>query len=295
MAEKWISTPSRTNEILDQYGLKAKKSLGQNFLIEPQILKSMMTIGEVDKDTDVIEIGPGIGALTEFLGTYGRRVLSYELDDRMLEVLSDQLGEFDNIKIKHQDILKADLKKDVLEAFPDSKRLIVVANLPYYITTPILFELLESDLPISAYVLMMQMEVAERLTAQTGDKAYGSLSIATAYYGRATIEKKVPKTVFKPRPNVDSSILLLKRREEPLVQVKNEKAFFKLVRAAFAHRRKTLGNNLKYFFKNKREDLEEVREILDTIGIEDKRRGETLTIDEFAKMSNAFIDANLNP
>lgn len=295
MAEKWISTPSRTNEILDQYGLKAKKSLGQNFLIEPQILKSMMTIGEVDKATDVIEIGPGIGALTEFLGTYGRRVLSYELDDRMLEVLSDQLGEFDNITIKHQDILKADLKKDVLETFPDSKRLIVVANLPYYITTPILFELLESDLPISAYVLMMQMEVAERLTAQTGDKAYGSLSIATAYYGRATIEKKVPKTVFKPRPNVDSSILLLKRREEPLVQVKNEKAFFKLVRAAFAHRRKTLGNNLKYFFKNKREDLEKVREILDTIGIEDKRRGETLTIDEFAKMSNAFIDANLNP
>ena len=177
MRKEWIAAPKRTSEILKHYQLQAKKSLGQNFLMDPQVLEDMVHVAEVDKQTDVIEIGPGIGALTEFLAERARRVVSFELDQRMLPVLEAELGHYENLTIVPQDILKVDLQQEVADYFPDSQRLVVVANLPYYITTPILFHLLEAQLPIEAYALMMQYEVAERLTASSGTKAYGAITV----------------------------------------------------------------------------------------------------------------------
>ncbi|MDT2771458.1 16S rRNA (adenine(1518)-N(6)/adenine(1519)-N(6))-dimethyltransferase RsmA [Enterococcus pseudoavium] len=287
---KDIATPSRTREILQKHGFSFKKSLGQNFLTEPNILKKIVATAEIDDQTNVIEVGPGIGALTEHLARAAHQVLAFEIDDRLIPVLADTLSPYDNIKVVHNDILKVDLKKETAY-FDQAGPIKVVANLPYYITTPIMMHILESDLPVAEMVVMMQREVADRISAKPGTKAYGSLSIAVQYYMEASTAFIVPKTVFVPQPNVDSAILRLVRRETPAVAVVNEGEFFKLTKAAFILRRKTLWNNLLNSY-GKDEATKNWLEIsLQQAEIDPKRRGETLSLAEFARLSNA-LEAN---
>ena len=283
---KDIATPKRTREIMERHGLTVKKSLGQNFLIEPNILTRMLEVAGVDKTTNVIEIGPGIGALTERLAREAKQVLAFEIDGRLLPVLDETLAPYDNVTVVHSDILDVDLEQVIGEHFDINEPLLVVANLPYYITTPIIMNLLESKLPIDGFAMMMQKEVAERMTAQPNSKAYGSLTVAIQYWCHAKIGFIVPKTVFNPAPNVDSAILVLERREEPLVTVKDEAFFFDLVKNSFVQRRKTLWNNLVKAYVPGKLTKEQIQEALDSVSIEPNRRAETLTIEEFAALSN---------
>ncbi|OJG85071.1 ribosomal RNA small subunit methyltransferase A [Enterococcus raffinosus] len=259
-------------------------------MTEPNILQKIVATAEIDKQTNVIEVGPGIGALTEHLARAAHQVLAFEIDDRLIPVLADTLSPYDNIKVVHNDILKVDLKKET--AFFDQEGPIkVVANLPYYITTPIMMHILESELAVDEMVVMMQREVADRISAKPGTKAYGSLSIAVQYYMDASTAFIVPKTVFIPQPNVDSAILRLVRRETPAVEVTNETEFFKLTKAAFILRRKTLWNNLLNSYGKDDATKAWLETSLQQAEIDPKRRGETLSLEEFARLSNA-LEAN---
>lgn len=288
---KEISTPLRTKQILDRYGFSFKKSLGQNFMVDPSVLRSIVQAAEVDNDTAVIEIGPGIGALTEQIAKRAARVLALEIDQRLLPVLAETLADYANVSVIHQDVLKADLPALVDQYFRPCHKISVVANLPYYITTPIIFHLLESGVPFQHVVVMMQKEVAERITAKPGTKAYGSLSIVVQYKAEASVIKRVPKTVFVPQPNVESAVVKFVLRKEPLVRVRNEPFFFQLVRACFTQRRKTLLNNIRTFYA-KRISKEELIVRLKDAGVDPQRRAETLTIEEFAVLSN-YLDETL--
>lgn len=283
-----IATPSRTKEILTKHGFTFKKSLGQNFLTEPNILRKIVETGAIDQQTNVIEVGPGIGALTEQLARSANQVLAFEIDDRLIPVLADTLADYPNVKVIHQDILQANLAKKVAENFSDDLPIKVVANLPYYITTPIMLHFLASEVPVSEMVIMMQKEVADRISALPGTKAYGSLSIAVQYYMEAKLAFIVPKTVFVPQPNVDSAILKLTRRKQPAVTVTNEKEFFKLTKAAFVMRRKTLWNNLQNSYGKDEATKNWLLQSLEKSQIDPKRRGETLSLEEFARLSNAM-------
>lgn len=284
-----IANPSRTKEILKKHGFVFKKSLGQNFLTEPNILRKIVVTAEITKETNVIEVGPGIGALTEHLGRSANQVIAFEIDDRLIPVLADTLAPYSNIKVLHQDVLKADIATVVKEEFNENLPIKVVANLPYYITTPIMMYFLESGVDIAEMVVMMQKEVADRISAKPGTKAYGSLSIAVQYYMEAQLAFIVPKTVFVPQPNVDSAILKLTRRATPAVDVTDEKEFFKLTKAAFQLRRKTLWNNLQNTYGKTPEIKEWLQASLETAGIDPTRRGETLSLAEFAALSNAML------
>lgn len=284
-----IATPSYTREILEKHGFSFKKSLGQNFLTEPNILKKIVETAGIDEHTNVVEIGPGIGALTEYLARSADQVLAFEIDDRLIPVLKETLRPYDNIKVINQDVLKADLLKETAY-FDPTEKIKVVANLPYYITTPIMMHILESDLPVAELVVMMQKEVADRIAAKPGTKAYGSLSIAVQYYMEAETAFIVPKTVFIPQPNVDSAILRLVRRPQPAVQVTNEKDFFQLVKASFALRRKTLWNNLIHRYGKDAETKAWLEKSLAQAAIDPKRRGETLSLAEFAALANAMAE-----
>ncbi len=288
-----IATPTRTKEILAKYDLKAKKSLGQNFIIDTNILRNIVDAGDVDKDTTVIEIGPGIGALTEQIAKQAKEVFAFEIDDRLLPVLDDTLSPYDNITIFHQDILQVDFKQFEEEHLSDASRIVVIANLPYYITTPIIMALLESDLLVQTMVLMMQKEVASRLEAKPSTKAYGSLSIALQYYTEVDVAFTVPRTVFMPQPNVESAIIRLDIRPEPIVKVKDQALFMKLVRASFQQRRKTIWNNLRKSLEFKEQE-EGLREAFVHSGIDPSRRGESLTIQEFAQLADAISESGLN-
>ena len=288
-----IATPTRTKEILAKYDLKAKKSLGQNFIIDTNILRNIVDAGDVDKDTTVIEIGPGIGALTEQIAKQAKEVFAFEIDGRLLPVLDDTLSPYDNITIFHQDILQVDFKQFEEEYLSDASRIVVIANLPYYITTPIIMALLESDLPVQTMVLMMQKEVASRLEAKPSTKAYGSLSIALQYYTEVEVAFTVPRTVFMPQPNVESAIIRLDIRPEPIVKVKDQALFMKLVRASFQQRRKTIWNNLRKSLEFKEQE-EGLREAFVHSGIDPSRRGESLTIQEFAQLADAISESGLN-
>ena len=239
----------------------------------------------------MIEVGPGIGALTEHLGQNANQVLAFEIDDRLIPVLADTLSPYPNIKVIHQDVLKADLATIIKQEFKKELPIKVVANLPYYITTPIMMHFLESGIDIAEMVVMMQKEVADRISAQPGTKAYGSLSIAVQYYMEAQLAFIVPKTVFVPQPNVDSAILKLTKRAKPAVDVTNEAEFFKLTKAAFQLRRKTLWNNLQNNYGKTPEIKEWLTRSLEVAGIDPVRRGETLSLAEFAALSNA-MEAN---
>lgn len=286
---KDIATPVRTQEILKKYGFSFKKSLGQNFLIDPNILRNIVGHADLTKDSAAIEVGPGIGALTEHLARQAGKVVSFEIDQRLLPVLEDTLSSYDNVEIIHSDILKANVKEVIDTQLAGYEDIMVVANLPYYVTTPILMKLLMEGLPLRGMVVMMQKEVADRISAKPGTKAYGSLSIAVQYYMQAEIAMIVPKTVFMPQPNVDSAVLRLIRHDAPPVQVKDEDFFFTVTKAAFAQRRKTLLNNLQSQLPNGKARKEEILVALEEAGIEPTRRGETLSIEEFGKLSDHLL------
>ncbi|MGO2962451.1 MAG: 16S rRNA (adenine(1518)-N(6)/adenine(1519)-N(6))-dimethyltransferase RsmA [Carnobacterium maltaromaticum] len=287
---KDIATPSRTKEILAKHGFSVKKSLGQNFIVDPNILVNIVAAAGLDKDTNVVEVGPGIGALTEHLARASKEVVAFEIDDRLLPVLADTLSPYDNVEIVHTDVLKANLAEILTPRLNLEERLMVVANLPYYITTPIIMHFLESEVRIDGLVIMTQKEVGDRITAAPGTKAYGSLSIAIQYYMEAEIAFIVPKTVFVPQPNVDSAIIKLTRREQPSVIVKNEKIFFQVARAAFVQRRKTLWNNLLVRYGKEEEIKEKLVKALELADIDPKRRGETLSLAEFGRLSDAIVE-----
>lgn len=285
---KDIATPIRTQEILKKYGFSFKKSLGQNFLIDPNILRNIVSHANLTRDSGAIEVGPGIGALTEHLARVAKKVVSFEIDQRLLPVLEDTLSPYDNVKIVHSDILKADVAKVIEEEMPGIEDIMVVANLPYYVTTPILLKLLNDRLPIRGFVVMMQKEVADRITAKPGTKEYGSLSIAIQYYVTAEIAMTVPKTVFMPQPNVDSAVLRLIKRDAPPVEVIDEDFLFNITRLSFAQRRKTILNNLQAGLPNGKEKKELILAALEISGVEPTRRGETLSIVEFGKLADAL-------
>ncbi|KAB2328856.1 16S rRNA (adenine(1518)-N(6)/adenine(1519)-N(6))-dimethyltransferase RsmA [Cytobacillus depressus] len=285
---KDIATPVRTRAILEKYGFSFKKSLGQNFLIDTNILRRIVDHAELTDDSAAIEIGPGIGALTEQLAKRSKKVVAFEIDQRLLPILEDTLSPYPNTKIIHEDVLKADVKGMIETELQGIDDLMVVANLPYYVTTPIIMKLLEEKLPIRGIVCMLQKEVADRISAKPGTKDYGSLSIAIQYYTEAETVMIVPKTVFIPQPNVDSAVIRLTKRKEPAVSVQDEGFFFQIIRASFAQRRKTLLNNLTSHLPDGKQKKEEIIAALEQAGIEPGRRGETLSIEEFARLSDGL-------
>ncbi|WP_214517474.1 16S rRNA (adenine(1518)-N(6)/adenine(1519)-N(6))-dimethyltransferase RsmA [Staphylococcus pseudintermedius] len=284
MHDKDIATPSRTRALLNQYGFNFKKSLGQNFLIDVNIINRIIDASGIDHMTGVIEIGPGMGSLTEQLAKNAQHVLAFEIDQRLIPVLDDTLSPYNNVTVINEDILKANVAEAIQQHLSHCEKIMVVANLPYYITTPILLTLLEQDLNIDGYVVMMQKEVGERLNAQVGTKEYGSLSIVAQYYTETSRVLTVPKTVFMPPPNVDSIVVKLMKRESPIVDVDNPNAFFKMTKGAFSQRRKTIYNNYQNLFENGKEQKETIMQWLERADIDPKRRGETLSIQEYARL-----------
>ncbi|TMU82941.1 16S rRNA (adenine(1518)-N(6)/adenine(1519)-N(6))-dimethyltransferase RsmA [Bacillus sp. BHET2] len=283
---KDIATPIRTKEILGKYGFSFKKSLGQNFLIDPNILRNITEYAGLSEKTATIEIGPGIGALTEHLARTSGKVVAFEIDQRLIPILGDTLSPYDNVKIINEDILEADVESIINEEFAGFEDIMVVANLPYYVTTPIILKLLMERLPIRGICVMLQKEVGDRISAQPGTKAYGSLSIAIQYYTEAEMVMTVPKTVFMPQPNVDSAVIRLTKREKPPVEVISEDFFFTVTRSSFAQRRKTILNNLTSQLPQGKEKKELILAALSAAGVEPTRRGETLSIQEFGLLSD---------
>lgn len=287
---KDIATPVRTKEILEKFGFSFKKSLGQNFLIDTNILRRIVEHAELDGERSAaIEIGPGIGALTEQLARSAKKVLAFEIDGRLIPILEETLAPYENTKVIHNDVLKANVKEVIETEFAELDDIMVVANLPYYVTTPIIMKLLEEKLPIRGIVCMLQKEVADRIAAKPGTKEYGSLSIAVQYYTEAETVMIVPKTVFIPQPNVDSAVIRLTVRKEPIVQVQSEEFFFTVTRASFAQRRKTILNNLTSQLPDGKSKKEQILEALAEAEIEPTRRGETLSIAEFARLSDSLL------
>ena len=283
-----IADYSVTKAVLERHGFTFKKSFGQNFLTDTNILQKIVDTAEVDDQVNVIEIGPGIGALTEFLAERAAEVMAFEIDHRLVPILADTLRDFDNVTVVNEDILKVDLAQHIQNFKNPDLPIKVVANLPYYITTPILMHLIESGIPFSEFVVMMQKEVADRISAQPNTKAYGSLSIAVQYYMTAKVAFIVPRTVFVPAPNVDSAILKMVRRPEPAVAVEDEKFFFKVSKASFTHRRKTLWNNLTGYFGKSEEVKDKLTKALDQAGLSPSVRGEALSLAEFASLADAL-------
>ena len=288
-----IADHSVTRAILERHGFTFKKSFGQNFLTDTNILQKIVDTAEIDKKVNVIEIGPGIGALTEFLAENAAEVMAFEIDDRLVPILADTLRDFDNVTVVNQDILKVDLAQYIAEFKNPDLPIKVVANLPYYITTPILMHLIESGIPFSEFVVMMQREVADRISAQPNTKAYGSLSIAVQYYMTAKVAFIVPRTVFVPAPNVDSAILKMVRRDQPAVEVQDEKFFFKVSKASFVHRRKTLWNNLTSYFGKSEETKVKLTAALEQAELSPSVRGEALTLADFARLADALKEQGL--
>ena len=277
-----IASPQVTQHILNRFKLRADKKLGQNFLIDENVVYQIVAAAELSEADTVLEVGPGIGTLTQGLAESKARVVAVELDTRLLPVLATTLNGYDNVRVVHGDILKVNIMEEV--GAPSFK---VCANLPYYITTPIIFALLEKRLPMERLVAMVQKEVAERMAAQPGGKEYGALSVAIQYYTEPKIAFIVPPTSFIPAPAVDSAVIVCKRREKPPVEVCDEGLFFRVVKAAFSLRRKMLSNSLK----NMGIKSEQVAKWLELAGVDGKRRAETLSLEDFAKLTNSFNEA----
>ena len=283
-----IADYSVTKAVLERHGFTFKKSFGQNFLTDTNILQKIVDTAEIDDQVNVIEIGPGIGALTEFLAERAAEVMAFEIDHRLVPILADTLRDFDNVTVVNEDILKVDLAQHIQNFKNPDLPIKVVANLPYYITTPILMHLIESGIPFSEFVVMMQKEVADRISAKPNTKAYGSLSIAVQYYMTAKVAFIVPRTVFVPAPNVDSAILKMVRRPEPAAAVEDESFFFKVSKASFTHRRKTLWNNLTGYFGKTEEIKDKLTKALNQAGLSPSVRGEALGLEEFASLADAL-------
>lgn len=279
-----LINPQSTFEVLNKYHFTFQKKYGQNFLIDPHVLGKIIDAAEITKDDYVIEIGPGIGTMTQGLCKRARKVSAIEIDGALIPILKDTLKEYDNINIIYGDVLKVDLGK-LIEEENDGKPVKIVANLPYYITTPIIMGLFESHIPIESITVMVQKEVAERMQVGPGTKDYGALSLAVQYYAKPYIVANVPPNCFVPRPNVGSAVIRLASHAKSPVEVTDEKLMFKLIRASFNQRRKTLVNGLK-----NAQDLnftkEEILDAINSIGLDENVRGETLTLEQFALLAN---------
>lgn len=285
-----IADYSVTRAVLERHGFTFKKSFGQNFLTDTNILQKIVDTAEIDENVNVIEIGPGIGALTEFLAENAAEVMAFEIDERLIPILADTLWDFENVKIINEDILKSDLQARIKEFTNPELPIKVVANLPYYITTPILMRLIESGISFSEFVVMMQREVADRISAQPNSKSYGSLSIAVQYYMTAKVAFIVPRAVFVPAPNVDSAILKMTRRDKPAVEVEDESFFFKVSKVSFTHRRKTLWNNLTSYFGKTDEVKTKLEAALSNAELSPSVRGEALALQEFARLADSLYE-----
>lgn len=284
----YLGTPSATKEIINKYSFAFQKKFGQNFLIDSNVLESIIRGAEITKDDFVLEIGPGIGTMTQYLCEAARQVVAVEIDKMLIPILEYTLSEYDNVEVINQDVLKVDIKS-LAEEKNNGKPIKVVANLPYYITTPIIMGLFESGVPIDSITIMVQKEVADRMQTGPGSKDYGALSLAVQFYATAKVILNVSATCFMPRPNVDSAVIKLTRHKEPTVNVADEKLMFKIIRASFNQRRKTLVNGLK----NSPElsfSKEQIVKAIEKIGKPETIRGEALTLEEFAELANAFTE-----
>ncbi|HPD00336.1 MAG TPA: 16S rRNA (adenine(1518)-N(6)/adenine(1519)-N(6))-dimethyltransferase RsmA [Acetivibrio sp.] len=274
-----------TRNLIQKHNIKLTKSLGQNFLTDERIVKKIVDTAELTDGDTVIEIGPGVGSMTVELAKRAEKVIAVEIDKRLIPALKENLDGFENVHIINMDIMDVDVKE--LQTGAQTRKLKVVANLPYYITTPIIMKLLEEDDNISLMVFMVQKEVAHRMAAQPGGKDYGSLSVAVQYYSKPEIAFDVSPHCFVPQPDVDSTVIRLKRNETPPVRLLDKELFFRTVKASFGQRRKTLVNAL-YNCGGFQKTKEEIKEILHSLGIDENVRGEVLSITQFAELSNAF-------
>lgn len=278
-----IGTPGRTVEVLQKYQFNIQKKYGQNFLIEPRVLETIVDAAQIQADDCVLEIGPGIGTMTQYLAEQAREVVAVEIDKALIPILQDTLSEYPNVTIINEDILKVDLEKLVKEK-NDGRPVKVVANLPYYITTPIIMQLFESHVPLHSITIMVQTEVAQRMQVGPGTKDYGALSLAVQYYSRPEIITHVPPSCFIPRPNVGSTVIRLTRYEKPPVEAADEGVLFSLIRASFNQRRKTLVNGLSNASGLNLSKVQ-VTEALEQMGLPANVRGETFTLEQFARLS----------
>ncbi|MCR5792668.1 MAG: 16S rRNA (adenine(1518)-N(6)/adenine(1519)-N(6))-dimethyltransferase RsmA [Lachnospiraceae bacterium] len=279
-----LGNPQNTIEVLKKYGFNFQKKFGQNFLIDAHILENIMDAAQVGSDDFVLEIGPGIGTMTQYLCERAREVVSVEIDKNLIPILEDTLSPYDNVTVINEDILKLDLAQLAKEK-NGGEPIKVVANLPYYITTPIIMGLFESNVPLKSITIMVQKEVADRMQVGPGTKDYGALSLAVQYYAKPQINMIVSANCFMPKPNVDSAVITLHRYEKPPVEVKDEKLLFRLIRASFNQRRKTLQNGI-----NNSPELSiskgQVVEALEKMGLPATVRGESLTLEQFATLAN---------
>ena len=286
MNEK-LSDPKKTIEVIQKYQFAFQKRFGQNFLIDAHVLEKIVSAAGITKDDCVLEIGPGIGTMTQYLAESAGQVIAVEIDTNLLPILADTLKDYSNVKVINQDILKVDIYELVKE-YNNGRPIKVVANLPYYITTPIIMGLFESNVPIDNITVMVQKEVADRMQVGPGSKDYGALSLAVQYYASPYIVANVPPNCFIPRPNVGSAVIRLTRYQEPPVQVKDPKLMFKLIRASFNQRRKTLQNGLN----NSPEisfSKEEITKAIESLGVSPSVRGEALSLEQFAQLANYFV------
>ena len=290
MATPYLGNPKYTIEVLQKYGFVFQKRFGQNFLIDTRVLERIIEASEITKDDFVLEIGPGIGTMTQYLAEAAREVTAVEIDDALIPILKDTLKEWDNVTVLHGDILKTDIRK-IADEKNQGRPIKVVANLPYYITTPIIMGLFESHVPVDSITVMVQKEVADRMQTGPGSKDYGALSLAVQYYAEPKIVANVPPNCFMPRPKVGSAVIRLTRHQNPPVTTLDEKLMFRLIRASFNQRRKTLSNSLK----NSQElpySKEEVEAAITECGLPLNIRGEALTLEQFARLSDTFSKLN---
>jgi len=279
-----LGNPQNTIELIKKYDFRFQKKYGQNFLIDTHVLDKIISAAGVTKEDMVLEIGPGIGTMTQYLAEAAREVVAVEIDDKLIPIMEETLSEYDNVTIINEDILKLDIAK-LADEKNGGKPIKVVANLPYYITTPIIMGLFESKVPLDNITIMVQKEVADRMQVGPGTKDYGALSLAVQYYAKPEIVANVPPNCFIPRPTVGSAVIRLKRYSEPPVSVRDEKKMFSLIRASFNQRRKTLVNGLSNA-PGLGLSKEKVTEALEKMGISPTIRGEALTLSQFAELSD---------
>ena len=283
-ADKHLVNPQNTIEILKKFDVHFQKKFGQNFLIDSHVLDKIIRAADISKEDGVLEVGPGIGTMTQYLCENAGRVLCVEIDKALLPILEYTLADYDNVNVINGDILKQDIW-ELARKYNDGKPFKVVANRPYYITTPIIMGFLENDSPISSITVMVQKEVAERMQAEPGTKAYGALSLAVQYYSKPYLAANVPMNCFMPRPNVASAVISLERYDEPPVKTKDEKLMFELIRASFQVRRKTLWNGIK-ISNSLNYTREEIEKVLTDMGLDVNVRGETLNLAQFAELAD---------
>ncbi len=286
--ENRISTPTRTRAIMETYGFSLKKKYGQNFLTDEHILDAIVEGADVQPTDWVIEIGPGIGALTQYLADKAEKVIAIEIDDFLIPILGDTLSGYNNIEIIHQDVLKVDFET-LLEGKQPSQNVKVVANLPYYITTPIIMKLFEEHVPVTSITVMVQKEVADRMNAKPSTKDYGSLTLAVQFYADTEIVVQVPPSCFIPQPKVGSTVIKLSRKTQYVDQIKEDKVLFDIIRGAFQQRRKTLVNTLSHQ-NNNTYSKEDIRMALEKLGLSSTIRGEALSLDEFIELTKVLED-----